>query len=153
MKTHKINDSEFVYQTNCWYTNHGQVIGVRELEPGRLHVHDVSRGICMEMRLDYKEFSTCLVGTIQHMYLNNDYQISKWDMDFAETVYNNIDKVPFPPMIYLLADKAGNVVAAFSCQDHAEETAKNVGWAEFQILEVASLPFPIDFIPFARRAK
>lgn len=66
--THQIDSVTIIYQTGCWYREHGQIIVARQFPEG-ITFWDMSRGIygCMKCRFDAFD--------IQQAYLKNEYSL------------------------------------------------------------------------------
>lgn len=91
MQTHRIDDKTIIFQTNCWYTEFGQVIIAREID-GDVQFSDISRGI-------YGYIKGCPFSShsIHSRYLASDYTLDihyKRECELQQIAKDNMHHVP-----------------------------------------------------------
>lgn len=98
MKALFIDPEKFVYQTNCFYQDHGQIIGVVRRTPDELFVYDVSRGIPMTIKMQTQVFDSVNINRyaerIQRRYLYNNYEDASWNRELRDFFLDFIDQLP-----------------------------------------------------------
>lgn len=62
-----IGESTIIYQTGCWYKDHGQIIIAQRIDATHIRFVDITRGIWGEMECDLNAYN------IHSHYLNDAY--------------------------------------------------------------------------------
>jgi len=91
MTSYHIDDTTFIYQTNCLYREHGQIIIARDLGNGQIQFNDISRGI---YGLAETQFGP---HALQNAYLHNQYTMDisyELDRELAQLAAENAHHVP-----------------------------------------------------------
>ena len=92
MKTAKINETTFVYQTNCLYQSHGQIIGVRVMDDHVIMV-DYSRGLYLriDIHVSPRLFMSNISASVR--YIHNQYLHNNYTMDVDYVVLRELESL------------------------------------------------------------